>query len=186
LEPVFNILVSMAALNQDDETSGLSDWVLQTTPALPPDVLQQNQFVFWGIGVEPLSNVAPPGPAREDFLLYLEHLATLDATVLRDELLFWKIHSAGWRTFADSLLLPEPAVADVLADPQAGIASLKSVRATSMTLRQSIACSGCLKTPFCCKRRWWLTYAGYGNLSSKQSGGGCVRCCKSRSMPFKQ
>jgi DNA-binding transcriptional ArsR family regulator len=117
LEPVYNSLVSMAALSQDEETSGLSEWVLRTTATIPAERLELNLLLFWGIGVEPLTNVVARGPATESFPAYLAALEALEATALRDGLLYWKIHSAAWRTFYDAILLPELDVATALADP---------------------------------------------------------------------
>jgi DNA-binding transcriptional ArsR family regulator len=125
LEPVYNILVSMAALTQDKETSGLSDWVLSTGATLPAERLELNLLIFWGIGVEALTNVVTRGPATTSFPAYLEALAAQDATALRDQLLYWKIHSPVWRTFYDAVLLPEPDVATALAEPDLYLNFLK-------------------------------------------------------------
>jgi DNA-binding transcriptional ArsR family regulator len=116
LEPVYN-MVSMAALSQDQETSGLSEWVLQTRATLPAERMELNLLLFWGIGVEALTNVVARGPATTSFPAYLDALSAQDATSLRDRLLYWKIHSPVWRTFYDAVLLPEPDVATALADP---------------------------------------------------------------------
>jgi DNA-binding transcriptional ArsR family regulator len=136
LEPVYNILVSMAALTQDKETSGLSDWVLSTGATLPAERLELNLLIFWGIGVEALTNVVTRGPATTSFPAYLEALAAQDATALRDQLLYWKIHSPVWRTFYDAVLLPEPDVATALAEPDLYLNFLKKRSRASLALLQ--------------------------------------------------
>lgn len=125
LEPVYNILVSMAALSSVDEIDGLSEWVMRTAKALPAALASQNRLVFWGIGVEALANAVPNGPATEHFPGYLAALAAREPVALRDELLYWLLHSTAWRTLLDSVLLPEPEVSAVLADPTIGIRFLE-------------------------------------------------------------
>jgi DNA-binding transcriptional ArsR family regulator len=122
LEPVYNILVSMGALDPDDHSSGLSAWATQTARTLPPEVTTRNRLLLRGIGSESIMNLLPRGPATEDFPTALAHLAAQDAVHLRDQLLYWTIHSPAARVFADTLLLPEPSVAEVLADPSVGLA----------------------------------------------------------------
>lgn len=125
LEPVYNILVSMAALSSVDEIDGLSEWVMRTAEALPDALASQNRLLFWGIGVEALANAVPYGPATEHFPGYLAVLAAREPVALRDELLYWLLHSTAWRTLLDSVLLPEPEVSAVLADPTIGIRFLE-------------------------------------------------------------
>lgn len=125
LEPVYNILVSMAALSSVDEIDGLSEWAMRTAEALPDALASQNRLVFWGIGVEALANAVPYGPATEHFPGYLDALAARDPVALRDELLYWLLHSTAWRTLLDSVLLPEPEISAVLADPTIGIRFLE-------------------------------------------------------------
>jgi DNA-binding transcriptional ArsR family regulator len=71
--------------------------------------------------MESLANVVEPGLARERFPVYLKSLAAHDPATLRNRLLYWRIHSPSWRIFYDSILLPEPEVAEVLADPESAI-----------------------------------------------------------------
>ncbi|HMN29706.1 MAG TPA: hypothetical protein PKE45_16265, partial [Caldilineaceae bacterium] len=121
LEPVYNILVSMGALAIDEETSGLNEWVARTIATLPTSLVRQNEIIFGGLGLEALTNICPRGPASEDFPTYLAFLAAQEPVALRYQLLYWKIHSPTWRTFFDSVLLPEPEVEEVVADPTVGI-----------------------------------------------------------------
>jgi DNA-binding transcriptional ArsR family regulator len=121
LEPVYNILVSMAVLNGANEVNGLSEWAIQTAQRLPADQRLSNDLIFGGIGVEALTNLAERGAATEDFSLYLQVLHRADPVALRDRLLAHMIHSAAWRTLLDAVLLPEPSVAEILREPKLGI-----------------------------------------------------------------
>jgi DNA-binding transcriptional ArsR family regulator len=121
LEPVYNLLVSISALSGNEELSGLNEWVTATSASLSPVVKQRNDLIMFGIGLEALSNVVERGAATEDFPTYLAALAAYEPVALRDRLLYWAIHSPNWRTFFDSILLPEPDVSAVLADPEKGI-----------------------------------------------------------------
>lgn len=117
LEPVYNILVSMNALEQKPYLSGLSEWVMHTVPLIPPEIMQRHHQLFHGIGLDSLVNAVPRGPATSDFAHYLAALAQQEPVALRDRLLYWLLNSPMWRTLYDAVLLTPPTVAEVLADP---------------------------------------------------------------------
>jgi DNA-binding transcriptional ArsR family regulator len=121
LEPVYNILISMAALNGADEINGLSEWAIQTVQRLPLDQRRANDLIFRGMGVEALTNLVERGPATDDFARYLQRLREADPIHLRDRLLYHMVHSAAWRVLLDAVLLPEPSVAEILREPTLGI-----------------------------------------------------------------
>ena len=117
LEPVYNILTSMAALVDTPRNTGLDDWVIQTVASLPRDVLHRNIVLFWAIGLDPLTNAVPRGAATATFPAYLDALAARNSLDFRDQCLYWLIHSAQGRIVHDVEPLPAPDPADILADP---------------------------------------------------------------------
>lgn len=82
LEPAASALDSLTMLNVAHEVSGLGEWVMRTTAALPPDRARLNRLVLQG-----LFFVIVPQRRWQSFAAYLEHLAQTDPTVLRDRLL---------------------------------------------------------------------------------------------------
>jgi DNA-binding transcriptional ArsR family regulator len=119
LEPVYSILVSMAALDGNDDLSGLDEWARWTAQSLPTDIRQRYDCtlgVFW---LDSLTNLVPHGAATESFPAYLDAVAALDAVELRDRLLYWLIHSSHGRINAELGQPPAPTLATLLASRDA-------------------------------------------------------------------
>ena len=114
LEPVYNILGSMAILTGEIESQqpkdGIDDWILETAAQLTPDVQHTHQIIFWGVGLEGLTNAVERGPATTSFETYLTALTATDDIHLRDSALFWFVHSTHRRVFAE---MPPPSSADL-------------------------------------------------------------------------
>lgn len=116
LEPVYNILASMAALWEPDKNSGLDAWVIRTAAHLKPAVRQQHALLFGAFWLDSLTNLVPRGAATEDFPTYLTTLAAQAAVTVRDQLLDGLLHSPNTRIIMDAPLLPVPTRAALLAD----------------------------------------------------------------------
>lgn len=127
LEPVYNVLNSMALLNKTawlphiralvgDTTwprMRLNDWAARTAAALAPERRQVNRLVFEG-----LRDVVAPTQEWPDFPAYLEDLAAQNPVVLRDRALHRLC-----RPLPDSASrTPDPSV--LLADVQAYLARI--------------------------------------------------------------
>ncbi len=84
LEPAFNVLNSLMLLSHPEERSGFSSWVSQTAAILPLEVARRHQIIFNILfhGVEPTESW-PSFPA------YVDHLAALDAELVRDRAIQW-------------------------------------------------------------------------------------------------
>lgn len=82
LEPVYNAFESLMLLYRSETMPGLDDWVTHTVAALTPEEYERHELVFIGLyyAVRPDGNW-PSFPA------YVEHLASLDPSVLRDRML---------------------------------------------------------------------------------------------------
>jgi DNA-binding transcriptional ArsR family regulator len=116
LEPVYNILMSMAALYGSENYSGLDDWVLETANRMRPALRAQHELLFPWLWLDALTNAVARGPAMESFPAYLAALAAQPATTLRDTLLHWLIHSPhGWVSYEFRNITP-PNPSDLLAD----------------------------------------------------------------------
>ncbi len=81
-EPVFNVLQSMVLLSMVDELSGLDDWIVHTARQLPERVMQHHTVIMFG-----LHYAVVPKRSFNSFQTYLEHLRTVDANILREQLL---------------------------------------------------------------------------------------------------
>jgi DNA-binding transcriptional ArsR family regulator len=82
LEPVHNILNSMILLHKANEKSGYGEWLAQTAASLPPQLLHNNLLVLEGLHYAVMPTRSWPG-----FQAYLNYLADVDPTVLRDTIL---------------------------------------------------------------------------------------------------
>lgn len=111
LEPVYNILMSMAALFAPEEYGGVDEWVTQTVNQLDPALRARHQFLMKWFMLDLLANAVDRGPATATFPAYLDALAVQDPVVLRDCLLHWFIHSVHIRVYYDTQrhALPDPA-----------------------------------------------------------------------------
>ena len=93
LEPVYSILMSMAALRSPENYGGLEDWVIQTASGMEPALRAEHHLLFGWLWLDALTNAVARGPATESFPAYLTALAAQDPTVLRDKLFYWLLHS---------------------------------------------------------------------------------------------
>jgi len=93
LEPVYSILMSMAALRNPENYGGLEEWVLQTASGMEPALREEHHLLFGWLWLDSLTNAVARGSATESFPAYLTALAAQDPTVLRDKLFYWLIHS---------------------------------------------------------------------------------------------
>ena len=82
LEPAHNAQHSLLLLARADEVSGFDEWVYRTAATMTPEERDTNQLVMIGFhyAVQPRQSFA-------SFPLYLEHLATVRPTHLRDKVL---------------------------------------------------------------------------------------------------
>jgi DNA-binding transcriptional ArsR family regulator len=93
LEPVYSILMSMAALRNPEDYGGLEEWVLQSASSMEPALRAEHQLLFGWLWLDALTNAVARGPATESFPAYLAALAAQDPIVLRDNLFYWLINS---------------------------------------------------------------------------------------------
>ena len=82
LEPAHNAQHSLLLLARADEVSGFDEWVYRTAATMTPEERDTNQLVMIGFhyAVQPRQSFA-------SFPLYLEHLATVRPTHLREKVL---------------------------------------------------------------------------------------------------
>lgn len=118
LEPVYSILMSMAALRDPDHYGGLDEWVTNTVAVLDPSLLEQHRLLFGWIWLDALTNAVERGPATETFEAYVDNLAKQDPVALRDKLLYWVTHATHARLMYDCPLQPDPDLNAILADLQ--------------------------------------------------------------------
>lgn len=84
LEPAHNALISLMLLANPESQSGLSDWVMNTAAALPPDLAHRHRLVL-----ETAWAALEPQQSWPSFTAYVDDLAALDAAILRDQVLNW-------------------------------------------------------------------------------------------------
>lgn len=100
LDPVANILNSIAVLTSGEHSPGVSTWLREIERVMPPEMHYNQRVIFWGIGIEALYN-AVPMPDNAEFPDYLARLAAMDAVVLRDNLLYHTSEPVRERVFLD-------------------------------------------------------------------------------------
>ncbi|MEZ4736824.1 MAG: metalloregulator ArsR/SmtB family transcription factor [Caldilineaceae bacterium] len=122
LEPVYNILMSMMALHDPENYGGLDEWVLQTASRMPPALREQHHLLFEWLWMDALTNAVERGPATASFPAYLVALAEQPATLLRDKLFYWLLHSPHMRVGYEYRMIPPPDPAHLLADYGAFVA----------------------------------------------------------------
>jgi len=93
LEPVYSVLMSMAALRDPENYGGLDDWVLQTAASMEPALRAQHHLLFEWLWLDALTNAVVRGPATASFPAYLADLAQQAPETLRDNLLYWMVHA---------------------------------------------------------------------------------------------
>lgn len=110
LEPVYNILMSMTALHDPENYGGLDEWVLQTAGRMTPALQDQHRLLFSWLWLDALTNAVDRGPATESFPAYLVALAEQPATLLRDKIFYWLLHSPHMRVAYEyrTITPPEP------------------------------------------------------------------------------
>lgn len=82
LEPALNAINSLLLLSRSDRWSGLGEWIVQTANSLTPQQFHTNRLV-----VEGLHHAMLPVQSWTSFPAYLQNLATLPGTLLRERLL---------------------------------------------------------------------------------------------------
>ncbi len=81
LEPAQNVLNSLLLLNKADQHSGIDEWVTRTAATLTPEQQHKNHLVLFG-----LYYATVPDQSWSSFPAYINHLATLNPTILRDRI----------------------------------------------------------------------------------------------------
>ncbi len=114
LEPVYNVLMSMAALREPENYGGLDDWVLQTASQMEPVLRQRHHLLFEWLWLDGLTNAVARGPATASFPAYLADLAQQEPTTLRNTLLYWIAHSPHARVGNYEYLFVPPPTLDLL------------------------------------------------------------------------
>jgi len=112
LEPVYNVLNSMALLNLVDTLPALNGWVRAAAAAMTPTERHTNRLIFEGMSAALVSNAA-----ETDFPAYLDALTTRHPEALRDAVLA-QLTDQGAHTSAE-----------LLADSRAYIAQVKRASA---------------------------------------------------------
>jgi DNA-binding transcriptional ArsR family regulator len=79
LEPAHSSLTSLVLLFKADQLSGLDEWVTRTAAALTPEQRHTNSLVTNGVYY-----AIVPERSFASFPAYVDHLAALDPTILRD------------------------------------------------------------------------------------------------------
>lgn len=82
LEPAHNVLHSMMLLNNVQDLSGYSQWIVDTAVSLTPQQANKNVLVLEG-----LHFAVHPWQSWASFPAYLDHLAMQEPTALRDMIL---------------------------------------------------------------------------------------------------
>ncbi len=82
LEPALSSLTSLLLLFKLDRLSGLDEWVTRTAAALTPEQRHVNSLVTNGVYY-----AIVPERSFASFPAYVDHLAALDPTILRDRVL---------------------------------------------------------------------------------------------------
>jgi DNA-binding transcriptional ArsR family regulator len=79
VEPAQNALNSLLLIEKADRLSGLDEWVTRTAVALTPQQRWDNRLVMLG-----LHYAVVPDRSWPSFTAYVDHLASVDPTTLRD------------------------------------------------------------------------------------------------------
>ncbi|MEZ4682190.1 MAG: metalloregulator ArsR/SmtB family transcription factor [Caldilineaceae bacterium] len=116
LEPVYNNLMSMAALRDPEEYGGIAEWALQTAARLDEPLRRRHQFWMKWLWLDALTNAVDRGPATATFPAYLDALATQDATTLRNRLLDGLVNSVHLRLYSGAQPVPTVEPATLLTD----------------------------------------------------------------------
>jgi ArsR family transcriptional regulator len=81
LEPAQNALNNLLLLDKADIFPGIDEWVTRTAAALTPEQQHTNHLVLFG-----LYYATVPDQSWPSFPAYVNHLATMDPTMLRDRI----------------------------------------------------------------------------------------------------
>jgi hypothetical protein len=123
LEPVYNVLNSLALLNLADGSVKLGEWVSQAANGLTPQQRHANLVLFEG-----LREILSPDRELPDFAAYLEYLTAQNPFVVRDRALA-RLSQA----FANSETAAEPAA--LLADTAQFITRVERLRGSTVVDR---------------------------------------------------
>jgi ArsR family transcriptional regulator len=118
LEPVYNVIGSLALFNMAQDFTGLNEWVYQSVKALSPEQLRTNNLVLQDAYVHLAGADWPSFPA------WVDDLATRDAVQMRDRAL------QAWLADVSRVLGETPDPVELLAD-----------RAAYLVLVQNFFCS---------------------------------------------
>jgi predicted transcriptional regulator len=122
LEPVYNVLNSIALLNEVGKLPGLNSKIVQMAAALSPEQLQTNRLLFEG-----LRDALAPEQDGEEFSAYLKYLSEQNPDTVRDRALERLrarfVRHASSEQAEHGLIAPD--VARLLSDAQAYLACVK-------------------------------------------------------------
>ncbi len=124
LEPVYNVLNSMALLNEVGKLPGLNSKIVQMATALSPEQLQTNRLLFEGLR----DALAPEqGQEREEFPAYLKYLSEQNPDTVRERALERLRARFIWHTSSEQAEhgLMAPDAARLLSDAQAYLTCVK-------------------------------------------------------------
>jgi DNA-binding HxlR family transcriptional regulator len=122
LEPVYNVLNSMALLNEVGKLPGLNSKIVQMAAAFSPEQLHANRLLFEG-----LRDALAPEQDGEEFSAYLKYLSEQNPDTVRERALERLRARFIWHTSSEQAEhgLMAPDAARLLSDAQAYLACVK-------------------------------------------------------------
>jgi DNA-binding transcriptional ArsR family regulator len=119
LEPVYNAFESLMLLNEPETMPGMDEWVTRTAAALTPEERERYRMVMIG-----LHFATRPAENWLSFPDYVEHLASLEPSALRDKMLQFYARVRYKEGLTRPTMRDEPVPIDlaaILASPEAYI-----------------------------------------------------------------
>lgn len=115
-----NVLESLSLILEADDLSGLSEWVMATSQAMPPALKARHRLFVRGFDII-LNSVFPPmGDTIDSFPRYLDALAAQNPVVLRDGMLNYLLQNVPHHYPEQVAHLDRlPTAAELLADADA-------------------------------------------------------------------
>ncbi|MEM7802627.1 MAG: metalloregulator ArsR/SmtB family transcription factor [Chloroflexota bacterium] len=92
-EPVYSILVMMAALRNPDFYAGIDEWAAKTVHQMAPEMRETHEKLFSAIWLDALANLVDRGKGTESFEGYLKALKEHRPVELRDRIFKWTVNS---------------------------------------------------------------------------------------------
>jgi DNA-binding transcriptional ArsR family regulator len=117
LEPAHHALHSLMLLYKAEKLSGLDEWVTRTAAALTPEQRRKNDLVTFG-----LYFAVVPDQSWPSFPAYINHLAGLDPTILRDRV--FNAYSQVCKNDDEHCAIPDPASDQAAVDTAPLLASV--------------------------------------------------------------